>query len=353
MKDKKITYLLGAGASYQACPILKEQGEKMIEMAKKYLSDKEPNFEEIKPTSLDDKEGILWDIGYFGKRALEFGTIDTYAKKLHLSNDNERELQRLKLAVSVFFTLWESSNDDIKQRKTEDKPEKFKDIDPRYISLLSAILEKNKTNDPEIKDNIKFVTWNYDLQLERAYKTFCLNHLDWDYVSKWCRFRVNSENKNELNICHLNGYNGYYYLNDEPEKDKEHNTHGRTDSKSIDEILKTIDFTAKSVNRNQIKINDHINYAWETNRLAKTTRENAIKIFKETDVLIIIGYSFPPFNKDIDSLLFNELKDRKTEIYYQDINASEDFLKILTKGLNCEIHLIKDKVDHFYLPYDF
>ena len=34
MKGKKITYLLGADASYQACPIWKEQGEKMIELAK-------------------------------------------------------------------------------------------------------------------------------------------------------------------------------------------------------------------------------------------------------------------------------------------------------------------------------
>ena len=34
---KKITYLLGAGASANACPILNKQGIKMVELATKYL----------------------------------------------------------------------------------------------------------------------------------------------------------------------------------------------------------------------------------------------------------------------------------------------------------------------------
>jgi hypothetical protein len=346
--SKRITYFLGAGASFQACPIWKEQGEKMIELAIKYLPEEKKNFKDKKPDSLTEQEDILWDMAYFGNKALEYGTIDTYAKKLYLSDDYERELQRLKLAVSIFFTLWESGNDAVKERKGE----KLKYIDVRYISLLAAILEGTSNNAPKLKSNVSFVTWNYDLQLERAFKSYCLNHLGWDYVSKNLSFRVN-ENSRDLEVCHLNGYNGYYYLNSKDEKNKEYDTLDRTDSKNIVDILNAIGFTSTEVKRRGIRINDHINFAWENNPLAITTRDQARKIFSETDILVIIGYSFPPFNKEIDSSLFEQLKGRKITIYYQDPQAAGDYLKILANGIDCEIHLINDKIDHFHLPYDF
>jgi hypothetical protein len=171
-------------------------------------------------------------------------------------------------------------------------------------------------------------------------------------VSKKIRFRVNDENP-VLEVCHLNGYNGYYYLNKENEKNKEYDTLDRTDSKNIVDILNSIGFTSSGLDQRGLRINDHINFAWENNSLAKKTREQAQKFFSESNIIVIIGYSFPPFNKEIDSLLFNELKNRKTTIYYQDPQASVDYLKILTSGLDCEIQPINDKIDHFYLPYEF
>lgn len=350
--SKNITYLLGAGASYHACPIWKEQGVKMIELATKFYSNENVKFTGTKPKNLSDSDSILWDIGYFGQKAIEFGTIDTYAKKLYLNNSNEDDLQRLKLAVSMFFTLWESSDDKIKNRKFHQEIEPYKEIDPRYISLLASLLENNENNNLKIKDNIKFVTWNYDLQFERAFKSFCPSHQSWDDISSHLSFRINSQNNKRLNVCHLNGYSGFYNIN-KHNTQKEYHYIDRSESKKIDEILNEINFVCKSLNRGDLYMNHHINYAWENNGLAEKIRDEAKKIFQETDILIIIGYSFPPFNKDIDSLLFSELKNRPTEIYYQDINASKDYLDILTNGFECKITLIKDKVDHFYLPYTF
>ena len=121
---KKLTFLLGAGASFHSCPIWKEQGEKMIELAEKYLSDSKRNFEN-RPTLENEKEEILWDIGYFGYKALKFGTIDTYAKKLFLNQSNS-ELVRLKVAVSIFFTLWNLTDDSkLKKRNHGNNTEQF------------------------------------------------------------------------------------------------------------------------------------------------------------------------------------------------------------------------------------
>lgn len=347
--SKNITYLLGAGASYNACPIWKEQGEKMIELAKKYLTISNVNFQEKKPSSLNEQQEILWDIGYFGHKAIEYGTIDTYAKKLHI-NDNCHKLQRLKLAISVFFTLWESTDDIIKNRNG--KP--LRPIDNRYTSLLAALLEKNNYSAPALKNNIRFVTWNYDLQLERAFKSFCSNNTDWNYVSRNLSFSVNPNNSCDLEVCHLNGYNGFYYIPDNKGHfKKEVGLLDRTQSNKIPEILEQIGFASKKIDWVEIIINNHINFAWENNTLSNYTREQAKKIFSQTDILVIIGYSFPPFNKEIDSLLFEQLKNRETRIYYQDPFGSDELIKILTNGFNTQVFIIRDKTDHFFLPYDF
>ena len=146
----KIIYYLGAGASYYACPILERQAELMIEVAnfeiKEYtkkqnevgeLKFKEYNFIIDEKNNLDDnnKLQILWHIGHYGKKAIEYNTIDTYARKLFLNNEFD-ELNLLKLSVSVFFDLFENFKDRYRSLN-------FQSIDNRYKSLFSILLEKN------------------------------------------------------------------------------------------------------------------------------------------------------------------------------------------------------------------
>lgn len=349
-ENMNITYLLGAGASFHACPVWKEQGEKMVQMATDYLMGAKRNFSKPKPNGLNDQESILWDIGYFGTKAIEFGTIDAYAKKIHISNDTyeKKELPRLKHAISIFFTLWELSNDRIKERKQEP----FKDLDPRYLPLLTAVLEETEQGNPKLKSNIKFVTWNYDLQLEKAYKRFCHQSQNWNDISQSLKFRVNNKSS-DLDVCHLNGYHGFYYLTDKDKTQEEQNVLDRENSNNISILLDKIGYTADSVNKETIRFTDHINYAWETNENSKTARSQAESIFSKSDIVVVIGYSFPSFNKEIDKALFSKLQGRKTRIYYQDPNASFKFLNILTQGLNTELETITDRSDSFFIPYEF
>ena len=344
-----ITYLFGAGASAKACPILKAQGKKMIALSKMFLDPEitEPCLKLI--SSANPAERIMLDMCYFGHKALQYGTIDTYAKKLYLSDDYENELDRLKLSVSVFFTIWESMGSDYPIKS------KFESIDSRYISLLASILEKTAERVPKIKDNVRFVTWNYDLQFERAFKSFCLNHFTWDDVSRYLKFRVDSSRNSDQDICHLNGYNGYYFTATKSDKKKrEIDTIDRNlQNKDLQAILKEIDFIVESNDRDQISFSEHINYAWESNSLAQATRNSALNIFSKTDTLVIIGYSFPPFNKEIDQQLFKYFQGPNKRIFYQDPNASEDYVSTLVKGPKPEIRCIKDKMDQFMLPYDF
>ena len=319
----------------------------MIELAQKYLAPSKCDFE-TRPSLDSEKDNILWDIGFFGYKAQKYGTIDTYARKLFL-NQSFSELSRLKTAVSIFFTLWHLTDDyDLKSRKIGNDYFTFEDIDRRYISLLAAITENKNSKDISIKDNIKFVTWNYDLQLEFAFKAFNHDALSLEYISQNLRFRCKIGDNSPLQICHLNGYHGFYYTDQ-----KEYDFLTVSKATDINEILEAIGYVSTSEKRKQIQISNHINYAWESNPLAEKTRFEANRIFSETDILVIIGYSFPNFNKEIDKMLFDKLKGRETKIYYQDPNASEIFINQLINVNETEVVCERLKKDYFYLPYEF
>lgn len=344
---KNVTYLIGAGASYYSCPIWKEQGVKMLELAKKYLDPEKCNFDK-EPKLDSEKDKVLWNIGYFGVQAEKYGTIDSYARKLFL-NQSHQELLKLKESVSIFFTLWHLTNDyNLKSREVEGGSYRFEEIDRRYISLLAAITDTNKNKDVVIKDNIRFVTWNYDLQIEFAFKAFNHDGMSWDDLSKNLKFRCKIGCNDLLQVCHLNGYHGFYYTDG-----NEYDFLTVSTAKTINDILNEIVYVSISSRRRQLEISNHINYAWESNHLAEKTRSEASRIFSETDILVIIGYSFPNFNKEIDKTLFDKLKGRPTKIYYQDPNASEIFINQLIDTNNTEVICDRVKKDNFYLPYEF
>lgn len=342
-----ITFFTGAGASYNACPILDELGDKMVELAR-IIFHSEHEFKTLyHPNSRSDFNDILWSIGYFGNKAKEYGTIDTYAKKLSFYSDKQNELEQLKLAISLFFTIWQHISDvEYKSKKINDISKPYLDIDIRYIKLFSLVLEKIDDYKISLKSNIKFVTWNYDLQIENAFKTFYEYAKEVDDVSPLLRFK---QEQDDLHICHLNGYSGYYYLAD----GDEYPILQSSEKSTLSDILKAIDYVNSSQRHKKITFKSHINYAWETNNeKSNNVRKQAEKIFENTDILVIIGYSFPNFNKEIDKLLFSKLKNGIT-IYYQDPSANEEYIKLLLNGRISNVKLLKDKKDSFHLPYEF
>lgn len=335
-----ITYLLGAGASYNACPIWKEQGDKMVDLS--YKMGWNFDFKNKKKENIDtDLKRLIWTIGEIGFKAREFNTVDTYARKLHLLEDFS-ELSKLKMAVSVFFSLWTlSTNEKWKQLDPLDPKKRVSEIDPRYINLLATYLERGNLN-PKLPDHIKFVTWNYDLQLEGAFSKFCnIDEHDYKSIDQYLSF-IPSENR-DLSVCHLNGFHGFYG------KDNGHNLFQRSDSKSLKDLLGAFEFIVNHKTRTN-NFQNYINYAWETDiDLANIARQKANEIFSKTNTLVIIGYSFPPFNHPIDKQLIDSAKNLK-RVVFQDPNANTDILTE-TFGIPKNKIVILDKnMDQFVIP---
>lgn len=342
--NAKITYLLGAGASYGAVPIWGNQGDSMRQVSRELLNLIDLSFKKNNVPGRNEDYDYLRRFANkmddFGKKALDFGSIDIYAKRLHLLND-VIELEDLKKCVSVYFDLWESGFLDCSKIENKGK-RKYKPIDQRYFSLLSVLLQANDKG-PQFHSNVSFITWNYDLQLEKAYETFLAEKAT---SLSDLNNKVNQNDK-ERKVIHLNGYRGVYRNEEEEIEIVEK---GRFSSSEI--YLKEMLRNKDKFDSTSSSFQNSIRYAWE---MESDSLKQAKELMKNTNILVIIGYSFPAFNRAIDQSLIKEFEkgtDYK-RVIYQDPNANEDIVNSLFRSGVKNVQLEKLNTSQFYIPHEF
>ena len=81
------------------------------------------------------------------------------------------------------------------------------------------------------------------------------------------------------------------------------------------------------------------------------TRGCQVKKVRETEILVIIGYSIPFFNRAIDRRIIQEIASTVKRVYIQDTNPNNvlDSLTSLWPTENIP-HKIINSVDQFYVP---
>lgn len=267
---------------------------------------------------------LLEDIKELHKAAKEHSTIDTYAKKLYLTKQVS-QLEKLKNVLATFF-IW---------IQLESK------TDQRYDTFLANILQMNNLSLPL---NISVISWNYDSQFELAYKNYSNNNLPiYDKLGE----NSMQNNQNSGVIFKLNGsanfgdFNMVDYILNHREKDVlpliqliEYYGHLEADTKELG-----FDF------------HSHLSFAWESTVRQKEMITTINQITSDTDAVVVIGYSFPYFNREIDRAIFSKITSLKT-IYIQDPNPEsvEPSLRaVLDENTNVKIEYQKD-CTQFYLP---
>lgn len=124
---------------------------------------------------------------------------------------------------------------------------------------------------------------------------------------------------------------------------------------SYEDYWENVDFLFEATQRNQIKFDVFVKYAWEHD-LDSDWFKGVVKVMAETEVLVIIGYSFPPFNREIDQHLFSKLNfDVLKKIVYQDPNANKEIIENLFEfpaKLKDKIIIEKEKenMKQFHIP---
>jgi hypothetical protein len=148
-----VGYLLGAGASAECIPVVNGMADDIEILGKELFNffceqDAGGGFH-VPPNKVAELE-ILRMLETLKEICKTHYSIDTYAKKLYLTDTIA--FQMLKLDLSLYFTL----------RQLLSNPDK------RYDNFFSSIITSNN----KLPANIKIISWNYDFQLERSFCEF-------------------------------------------------------------------------------------------------------------------------------------------------------------------------------------
>jgi len=314
MIQDKIVYLLGAGASCGAIPMLADLREG-INRAKNFLNEHFSVAKTNSATFEKDKQILVEDLEWLYKESGNHSTIDTLAKKYSLQGArSENELKRLKKALCLYFTIeqlvyLESKN----QINMQINYLLGKKIDLRYDSFLASTGKSIEDQKLEINQEIAIVSWNYDLQVEMAISRFTESGLT--IARKFHQIVPNFNNSLESNNSQVNidqflclKLNGSAFLEPRPQPGS-----NPFPSSVYDLDEKSEFFVSNLVDKYKAMKNYvlPIEFAWEHDIYSSPKITLAQELFKRAKKVVIIGYSFPYFNRMVDEIIFKDCNPGK------------------------------------------
>jgi len=355
----KVTYLLGAGASYGAVPIVGEMEQRVFNIYNALCNDKYEEVEQVNPgqkgydkwrahrnivklkedkdnlksSELETLEKFSDDLKWLHNGMENHASVDTFGKKLYLKRETSL-LTKLKYLLSAYLTI-----------------EQFiSSPDPRYDKFFATILEDSASVFP---NGMKVISWNYDFQFELAYNEYRVDSDLWQHAS-------NLGVVTKGTLLALVDHQFIFKLN------------GSAGVISKDYIAKYMAGLAKGENRNNIlrqileifegknshnEISSALSFAWEREKglNSKPVLDIAIEQIKNSTHIVVIGYSFPYFNARVDKQLMQTVKDKNVKFYVQDPNANkvvESLREITGFGEELNVESI-DYTTEFFIPYDF
>jgi hypothetical protein len=317
-----ITYLFGAGASALTLPTVGQLPSRLTNFKQ---SINNPDFYSTSTRNEIDSltEQVEWLIDACEKHA----SIDTFAKKLFIKKQKE-ELDQLKNILSVFFPFEQS----------------VRGIDKRYDSFFASIITESISSLPP---TIKIITWNYDSQFELAFMAFSdIPHLSENQrilkvVTKNVR-RLAEPDEHHFCLFKLNGSASFRGLDDEeilPIRDKP----------IVDPAWAAIDWYSRQQKFGALYSN--VSFAWEQDDRSNEVMNLAVSAIKSSEVLVIVGYSIPFFNRKIDKWIIERLTGLK-RIYIQDPDAANvrDRLLSFNDGMKSVEVVPIENTGQFFLP---
>lgn len=294
----EVAYLLGAGASAECIPVVNGMADKI----KKVKVDLAPILAKISNSTQGDArmtfnnyiQQVNSDLDKLHRICEEYFSIDTYAKKLFITN--REEFQKLKVLLCYYFALLQ-----IIERK-----------DKRYDNLFASIINEKQ----RLPQKIKIFSWNYDCQLELSYSQFSynatLNNAREELHIQTPRDISSSTNSvRGFHIVKLNGSAsfkddvGFNYLID---------TNVETKNQRLENLITNYCTIINSGN----PIETDLKFAWENQDYEDMFRKLQLPLSK-IKVVVIVGYSFPFFNREVDEEFFVKLNGLQ-KIYIQDVN---------------------------------
>ena len=293
-------------------------------------------------------------------------TIDSLAKSFYASKEIEH-LNKVKKLLAFYFNV---------------EQVRFP-IDQRYLRFFNRIWLNKKSH--LINNRIRFINWNYDFQVEMALAMLAeySNNFHSTDLQRQClpstlplyedSIQPNYYNNfavNQFSLCHLNGACYCHKYDDRIVRHVQATMAPlpfnlifnpfEIKNKSINEILLAQIFNYSDL-LNRKGHSTAIEFAWETpvndrppNNIKNKVFDKAIEATKETEFLVVIGYSFPADNLDFDKTIISKMIKLK-KIYFQDMDPGKvqnKFIKIFPELERSQFVLAK-AIDDFVIPSEY
>ncbi|MBL7981546.1 MAG: hypothetical protein JNL52_07015 [Flavobacteriales bacterium] len=342
----KVVYLLGAGASANALPIVSLMPDALraqVPRLRLYFSDR--------PEVSNALSKYEMELNNLARLSIDYGTLDTYARSLFLLGSKSAELASLKLHLSMFFLL-EPFLAGVPGPKSGTQKGYMctYSIDPRYMGWLAVLLSDGL----ELNRRVRVLSWNYDFQVEFALARYC-EAGSTDQMHE--RYNIHPSaadkviNEHDFFLTHLNGIAG------QERRDNGihpwYRMHVGVAPGAAAGLFKL--YGAGDVKGLNLRsgFQERMTFAWENNQVAQRAIVQAEHALREADVLVVIGYSFPAFNRFVDKRLMAAFQQGTTRkrLVIQNPNASkEDLLNLFEVDQDIvEISLDTNR-DQFHLP---
>lgn len=350
--SKNVTYYLGAGASANALPVVGKEFNKRFRC-----------FCEMVAEACSNKS--LISVYIFLQQVMSefeyFYSPDTYARKLFFTKKLDYEAYKQLLSAYLIFEQFgflpvdnspTGLSTELIQKVIKCFPNNRPTLDPRYDVVFAALLDE-KTK--KLPSNLRVISWNYDVQIEKSYSNFsqadaihAFSALDVFPNPSGFRHRVTYTNAQMVKV---NGIAGLQYVSTDH-------------SINFPKTLEKYDFMnmmTDLLNKLHLSITHHkeankfecmLHFAWENDTEVTLSRKRATKLIETTDILVVIGYSFPLYNRRIDKEILTYLSPEAyvyIQVAHDKYDGVENRFKQCLSAKSPFISPVED-LDQFYVP---
>ena len=357
----KVTYLLGAGASFGERAV-DDKGRKYFLRGLPVLSELERAIDSLLPRdsggNIHVSRNFLEEHGIKNEQQLlylfrlllqleemcaSYPTIDTLARQLYVTKGtytttvykNAFNYDDLKYALTLALLMLQS----------------HKKRDLRYDGFIASVIKDDQQMPP-----MTILSWNYDAQFELAYSGYSKDR----YIPHlWQELNV-------LNKTYPTGFdvhkpfamiklNGTAFFKDitHPIDIQGQQVAGIRDCFFGEAVPKNnYQYGTEYANASGALFTT-LSYAWEPSKDG-LFRQHIFNRIHDTETLIVIGYSFPYVKSDMDSYILERMLGLRT-VYIQDPNyedVKERMMTMIPKK-NIPVHFEQRSDKQFYIPKEF
>ena len=360
----RVTYLLGAGASYgeriwneyghisrfvSGLPVVNEfaQALQLLPMRDEqgsgvHFAQKEAEKREVSTEQYND---VRHKLLLLQQACTSFPTIDTLAKQLYVTGRPFRASDKevidyddLKRYISAAFLMMQS--------------EEKRDL--RYDGFIASLIDRKREFPP-----MTILSWNYDVQFELAYSGYYTRERYiptlWEELNVFNKMYPTDFDANKpFAIIKLNGTALFTDNTLDAWQVGTIGVNRVTDCFFGGDREMPFQYGYKYLNGENYQ--NMLSYAWEERNMVALDNAIEKRVF-DTEELIVIGYSFPYVNNKMDSFIFENMPRLQKVIVQDRDDKFEDVkerIEAILEGGNKKIEIIhKKNLQQYYIPNDF